>query len=61
VEAFDELIPERAESLTQAAGSLRAEGLKAGIEVELITQRWARGEISSVQMRDLVRRLYDIP
>lgn len=61
VEVFDELISERARSLTQAAGSLRAEGLSAGPEVELITERWARGEISSVQMRELVRRLYDVP
>jgi hypothetical protein len=61
VEVFDELISERARSLTQAAGSLRAEGLQASAEVELITERWARGEISSAQMRDLVRRLYDVP
>jgi len=61
VEVFDELISERARSLTQAAGSLRAEGLKPSPEVEVITERWARGEISSAQMRELVRRLYDVP
>jgi PHD/YefM family antitoxin component YafN of YafNO toxin-antitoxin module len=32
VEVFDELISERARSLTQAAGSLGAEGLKASAE-----------------------------
>lgn len=59
VEVFDELTAERARSLTQAAASIRAEGLTVGAEVESITERWARGEISTVQMRELVRQLYD--
>ncbi|WP_173158117.1 antitoxin VbhA family protein [Phytohabitans suffuscus] len=59
VEVFDELTAERAGSLTQAAASIRAEGLTVGAEVESITERWARGEISTVRMRELVRQLYD--
>lgn len=58
VEVFDELTAERSRSLIEAAASLRAEGLSAGSEVEIITERWAHGEISSAQMRDLIRRLY---
>ncbi|GAA1017895.1 hypothetical protein Aple_027220 [Acrocarpospora pleiomorpha] len=61
VEVFDELTAERARSLTQASASVRAEGLTVGADVEAIAERWARGEISTVQMRELVRRLYDAP
>ena len=45
VEFFDQLTAERARSLSQAVGSVRA-----------VTDRWLRGEISTVQMRELVRR-----
>ena len=51
VEGYDELIAERSRSVASAAGSLRAEGLAPGAEVEAITERWARGEISTAQMR----------
>lgn len=61
VEVFDELTAERARSLTQAAASVRAEGLAVSADVEAITERWIRGEISTVQMRELVRRLYGAP
>ncbi|MFC0528395.1 antitoxin VbhA family protein [Phytohabitans kaempferiae] len=60
VEVFDELTAERARSLAQAAASVRAEGLAIGADVEAITERWARGEISTVQMRELVRQLYGV-
>ena len=60
VEVFDELTAERARSLTQAAASLRAEGLTVGADVEAITARWARGEISTAQMHELARRLYGV-
>jgi hypothetical protein len=40
---------------------VRAEGLTVGADVEAITERWTRGEISTVQMRELVRRLYGVP
>ncbi|GAA0971415.1 hypothetical protein GCM10009555_022320 [Acrocarpospora macrocephala] len=56
-----ELTAERARSLTQALVSVQAEGLTMGADVEAIAERWARGEISTVQMRELVRRLYDGP
>lgn len=58
VEVFDELTAERARSLSQAEASVRAEGLTVGADVESVTRRWARGEISTGQMRELVRRLY---
>jgi PHD/YefM family antitoxin component YafN of YafNO toxin-antitoxin module len=61
VEVFDDLTAERARSLTQAAASVRAEGLTVGADVEAITERWTSGEISTVQMRELVRRLYGVP
>ena len=57
-EVFDELTAERAQAVMEAAASLRAEGLVADKEVTAITDRWARGEISTTQMRELVRRLY---
>ncbi|MFL6074358.1 MAG: hypothetical protein ACJ73S_13270 [Mycobacteriales bacterium] len=60
VEMFDELTAERARSLTQAAASLRAEGLTTEADVEAITERWVRGEFSTAQMRELVRRLYGL-
>src|SRR5260370_34678528 len=60
VEVFDELTAERGRSLTQAAASVRAEGLVADTEVERIVERWARGEIGTSQMRDLVRQLYGV-
>jgi len=56
VEVFDQLTAERARSLSQAVGSVRAEGLEVGSEVRAVTDRWLRGEISTVQMRELVRR-----
>lgn len=58
VEVFEELTAERARSAAQAAGSLRAEGLTASAAVEAITERWSRGEISTAEMRDQVRRLH---
>lgn len=60
VEVFEELTAERAQSLTQAAASLRAEGLTVAADVEAITTRWARGEIGTGQMRELVRQLYGV-
>jgi hypothetical protein len=61
VEVFDELTAGRARSLAQAAASVRAEGLVVGIDVEAITERWVRGEISTTRMRELVRGLYGVP
>ena len=58
VEVFDELTAERVRSLSQAAASVRAEGLTVSAEVEAITQRWIQGAISTGQMRELVRELY---
>lgn len=58
---FDDLIVDRFRSMAQAAASVRAEGLPIGADVEAITERWARGEISTAQMRELVRRLYGVP
>lgn len=61
VEVFDELTAERARSFTQAASSVRAEGLTLGADAKAIVERWARGEVGTAQMRELVRRLYDAP
>lgn len=58
VEVFDELTRERAQAVIEAAASLRAEGLVADSDATAITDSWARGEISTPQMRELVRRLY---
>ncbi|HEY3261546.1 MAG TPA: antitoxin VbhA family protein [Pseudonocardiaceae bacterium] len=60
VEVFDELTAERSRSLSQAAASVRAEGLVVSSDVEAITERWVRGEISSAQMREQVRLLYGL-
>lgn len=61
VEVFDELTAERARAVVDAAASLRAEGLVPDAAVEAITERWARGEIGTAQMRDLVRQVYGVP
>jgi hypothetical protein len=29
--------------------------------VQAVTGQWVRGEISTLQMRELVRRLYEVP
>lgn len=58
VEVFDELTAARTQALAQAAASLRAEDLAASAEVMLIADRWAGGVISTMEMRELVRRLY---
>ena len=58
VEVFDELTAERAQAVAEAVASLHAEGLAPDADVEAISERWARGEISTPQMRELVRRLY---
>ncbi|WP_144127443.1 antitoxin VbhA family protein [Catellatospora sichuanensis] len=60
VEVFDELIAERARSIAQAAASVRAEGLVVESDVEAITEQWARGELTTAQMREMVRRLYSL-
>ncbi|MEV8515765.1 hypothetical protein [Dactylosporangium sp. NPDC051484] len=60
VEVYDELTAERSSSVTQATASLRAEGLTPSDEAAAITQRWARGEISTMQMRAMIRRLHGI-
>lgn len=60
VEVFHELTAERARSLAQATASVRAEGLTVGPEVTAITDRWVRGEISTAQMREQVRRRHGI-
>jgi len=61
VEVFDELTAERTRSLAQAMASVQAEGLTVGSDASAITERWARGEISTAQMRELVRRLHGVP
>jgi Antitoxin VbhA len=58
VEVFDELTAERNQSVAQAAASVRAEGLTISSDAEAIMERWARGELSTTQMRELVRKLY---
>ena len=53
-----ELTADRNQSLVQAAASVRAEGLTISSDAEAIMERWARGELSMTQMRELVRQLY---
>ncbi len=60
VAVFDDLTAERASSFAQATASLSAEGLAASAEVEAIIQRWAGGEISTADMRHLVRRHHGV-
>ncbi|WP_189248724.1 antitoxin VbhA family protein [Streptosporangium pseudovulgare] len=58
VEVFDELTAERERALSQARASVRAEGLDVEADAEAVMERWARGEISTQRMRELVRALY---
>ena len=60
VEVFDELTAERARALVEATASVRAEGLVPNASAEAIVEQWARGEISTSQMRTMVRRLYGV-
>jgi PHD/YefM family antitoxin component YafN of YafNO toxin-antitoxin module len=57
VEVFDNLIEVRTQALDEARASVRLEGLSTPSEAEAIMKRWADGEISTAQMRRLVRRL----
>ncbi|WP_369633615.1 hypothetical protein [Nocardia sp. JMUB6875] len=57
-EVFEELTAERSRSLAQAAASVRAEGESASPAAEVIMAQWARGEISTSRMRELVRSLH---
>jgi PHD/YefM family antitoxin component YafN of YafNO toxin-antitoxin module len=57
VETFDQLIDTRTTALEEARASLRLEGLSAPSEAEAVMKRWADGEISTRQMRTLMRRL----
>jgi len=61
VEVFDELTAERASSLAQAAASVQAEGFTMSADAAAITERWVCSEISTVQMRELVRWLHGVP
>ncbi|MER7273469.1 antitoxin VbhA family protein [Dactylosporangium sp. NPDC000244] len=58
VEVFDELTAERNQSLAQAGASVRAEGLTISSDAETIMERWARGELSTIRMRELIRQLH---
>jgi antitoxin (DNA-binding transcriptional repressor) of toxin-antitoxin stability system len=60
VAVYDELTSERSRAAAESAGSLRAEGLAASDAVEAITARWTQGEISTDQMRAMVRQLYGV-
>ncbi len=60
VEVYDELTSERIRAAASTAGSLRAEGLAISPEAEAITVRWTQGEISTAEMRALIRRLHGI-
>ncbi|MFE3321534.1 hypothetical protein [Nocardia sp. NPDC059195] len=58
VEVFEELTAERSRSLAQAAASVRAEGESASPAAEGIMGQWARGEISTTRMRELIRGMH---
>jgi len=60
VEVYDELIAERSQAVDDAVGSLRAEGLAAGAEAAAITERWGRGEITTSEMRQMIRRSHGV-
>jgi hypothetical protein len=60
VEVDDEVAEERSSALAQAAASLKVEGLTPSADAAAITERWARGEISTAQMRAAVRKLHGI-
>ncbi|MFB9408383.1 antitoxin VbhA family protein [Dactylosporangium matsuzakiense] len=58
VEVFDELTAEQNQSSAQAAASVRAEGLAVSSAAEAIMHQWARGELSTARMRELIRQLH---
>ncbi|WP_084481550.1 antitoxin VbhA family protein [Nocardia grenadensis] len=58
VEVFEELTAERTRATAEARASVRAEGLAPSPEADDITARWSRGEISTEQMRQMVRELH---
>jgi len=60
VEVYDELTAERHHAARQAAASLRVEGLTPSIDVEVITERWIHGEITTAEMRKQVKELYGV-
>ncbi|MFE3541641.1 type II toxin-antitoxin system prevent-host-death family antitoxin [Nocardia sp. NPDC059177] len=60
VAVFEELTAERSRSSAQAATSVRVEGQEPSPEASAIMDRWARGEISTAQMREQVRALHGV-
>jgi hypothetical protein len=60
VEVFEELTAERARAVTSATASVQAEGVSPSPETQAILEQWARGEIGTEQMRELVRRLHGV-
>ncbi len=60
VEVYDELVAVRTQTVTDAAASLRAEGLASSEGADAIAERWARGEISTEQLRLQIRGLHGL-
>jgi hypothetical protein len=61
VDVYDELTAERSRAAADATASVRAEGLTPSVEADAITQRWTNGEITTQQMRSLIRELHGVP
>jgi PHD/YefM family antitoxin component YafN of YafNO toxin-antitoxin module len=58
VEVYDELMAQRRNAANQSLASLRLEGYTPNPAVEMIVERWVRGEITDGELERQVQALY---
>jgi hypothetical protein len=60
IAVYDELIAERATSAASALASLRLEMVYPSADVQVITDQWVHGKITTAELRDQIKRLYAV-
>ncbi len=61
IDTYNELVARRRNAVAQGNASLRAEGIAPPHEIEIVVDRWVRGEISTAEMEQQVAALYGLP
>ena len=61
IDTCNELVARRRNAVAQGNASLRAEGIAPPPEIEIVVDRWVRGEISTAEMEQQVAALYSLP
>ncbi|MFG1792844.1 hypothetical protein [Nocardia sp. NPDC049149] len=52
---------DRGRGRLHAFAAVRSEGFAPNAAAAAVVEQWARGELSTAQMRELVRRVHDNP